>query len=377
MTKFSPYLLLIAGICSVAPVHAQVGGTPSAQGPGARVMPASANPDTIPFSLWNGLIVIQALFGDGVSEQAVLHTGLPICMVTPTLAAKKSMTSTGLIDVKLMDKSLRVAGIKPQMLRVDRFLLSNVAFGIMDVFDTLSNQTPLDAPTIWIGSSALDATSFMVDPRKMEVVFRPANAQPPPKCIRVPFTVREGRIYMEVTINGKQKFEAMLDTGAVATLIPTDTAKKLKLVPVTTALIEEKNGKKVSMCITRLEEVMLGKLHVKDIQAVYIAEPVKDGPDTDMAIIGNDLLLRYRFTIDYGRKEIDFEELPPIPVVKPVAPQPVKPEKKDDKQAAKKKDGKTNVPKGQEVIMPKLMYGPPEDKKSPPPLADTPPPPGP
>ena len=287
-----------------------------------------------------------------------------------------------MVDIKVMDRNIRVSGIKSQILRMDRFILSNVAFGICDIMETFSNQTLPNVPTMWIGNSAMEAMSITVDPRKSEIALRPANSQPPPKSIRVPFVMRDHRLYLEITVNAKQKFEALLDTGSVGTLIPADVAKKLKLTPISTAQVEEKNGKKVNMGIARLEEVALGKLHVKDIQALYITEPVKDGPDPDMAIIGNDLLLRYRFTIDYGRLEIYFEELPPMPVVKPMA-QPTKPpEKKSDKKTPKDgkepKDTKTgagisptvspNVKiDGKNVVVPTgPVYGPPLDKMIPP-----------
>ena len=356
------------------------GASTTNQNVGPRVMPSSTVPDTISFSLWHGLIVVDALFGDGIGEQGVLHTGLPVSMVSPILAAKKSMQTQGLVDIKVMDRNIRVPGIKPQLLRMDRFVIANVNFGICDVMGTMSNQTLENVPTVWIGNSALEALTFTVDPRKMEIALRPANSQPPPKCIRVPFVLRDHRLFMELTVNGKQKFEAILDTGSVGTLIPSDIAKKLKITPVTTAEVEEKNGKKVKMGIARLDEIMLGKLHVKDIQALYIVEPIKDGPDPDMAIIGNDLLLRYKFTIDYGKLEIYFEELPPLPVVKPTVPKPIIPEKKPEIKPDKGKTGSpvvnptigvpgaANVAKDPKASVPTVgpVYGPPIEKMNPP-----------
>ena len=69
-------------------------------------------------------------------------------------------------------------------------------------------------------------------------------------------------------------------------------------------------------------------------------------------------------------KEIAFEELPPIPVVKPVAPQPIKPEKRDEKKADKKSDkkldGKIDASKAVGAAKPKPILGPPIDKMTPP-----------
>jgi predicted aspartyl protease len=117
---------------------------------------------------------------------------------------------------------------------------------------------------------------------------------------------------MEIKVNEKKKVDALLDTGTVSTLLPESVAKELKLTPITTVDVKDNNGKPGKVGLVRLANVELGKLKVKDVHALYIAEGDPKGFDKELAIIGNDLLLRYKVTIDYGRHEVDFEELQPL-----------------------------------------------------------------
>jgi predicted aspartyl protease len=278
----------------------------------AKISVASTLPNTFPFDIWNGLIVVRALFGDGQPESAVLDTGLPLCLVTPELAAKRSLPAEGVKDFPFLDRSLRTSGMKPQLLRVDRVALTDVPFGIYNLFENMSAQTRTDVPAIWLGTSALAAFSITIDPRKQEITIRAAGSPPPPKSTRVPFTMKDGRIWMEIKVNEKKKVDALLDTGTVSTLLPESVAKELKLTPITTVDVKDNNGKPGKVGLVRLANVELGKLKVKDVHALYIAEGDPKGFDKELAIIGNDLLLRYKVTIDYGRHEVDFEELQPL-----------------------------------------------------------------
>jgi predicted aspartyl protease len=309
-----PLALLSLGAPSLA--QGALGTNPSAATTTttAHIAQGSTVPNTFPFDIWNGLIVVHALFGDGQPESAVLDTGLPLCLVTPELAAKRSLTGEGLKDFPFLDRSLRISGLKPQLLRVDRVALTNVPFGIYNLFEHLSAQTRTDVPAIWLGTSALEALAITIDPRKQEITIRAAGSPPPPKSTRVPFTMKDGRMWVEIKVNDKKKYDALLDTGTVSTLLPESAAKDLKLTPVSTVDVKDNNGKPGKVGMVRLANLEVGKLKVKDVHAIYVAEGDSKGFDKDLAIIGNDLLMRYKVTIDYGRHEIAFEDLP---VIKP------------------------------------------------------------
>ncbi len=277
----------------------------------AHVMQGSTIPDTFPYAIWQGLIVVPVMFGDGMPEQAVINTGMPNSVIVTSLAEKKNLRADGLSDVVLLDRTLRGSKIKPQLIRLDKFMVADVGFAICDIFSNISAQTVKDEPTVWLGNSALSATAITIDPRKMEITLRMANSPPPPKCTRVPFTIKDGRILVDVQI-GKEKYEAFVDTGSATSLLPLAVAKKCNSTLVTTADIVDNKGKPAKAAIIKLAEVNIGKLKTKDVQAIYVSEVAKGGYDQDYSVIGSDLLMRYKVTIDYGHKEMYFEDFPPL-----------------------------------------------------------------
>ncbi len=190
----------------------------------AHVMQGSTIPDTFPYAVWQGLIVVPVMFGDGTPEQAVINTGMPNSSITTSLASKKNIRADGLSDIVMLDRTLHGSKIKPQLIRLDKFMIADVSFAICDIFSNISAQTVKDEPTVWIGNSALSATAITIDPRKLEITLKPANSQPPPKCTKVPFTFKDGRIMVEVQI-GKERYDAVVDTGSATNLLPLAVAK--------------------------------------------------------------------------------------------------------------------------------------------------------
>jgi hypothetical protein len=357
--------LVVTGAGGISPAKAQVPAIPQGfgqpgSGPAAQIMRGSSITTVVPYEMWNGLIVVNALFGPGLPETAVINTGLPMCIVMPDLAAKKSMKVEGSHLVSVMDHSVRVGATPPQSIRIESLVLTGVPFGVFDLFTHLSGEKPAQVPPLWLGTSLLEALSITIDPQKQTLTLRPANSPPPPKSVSVPFNLRDGRIWIDVKINDKQNFEAMVDTGAVTTLLPASVAKTLALQPAETVEVVDPNGKPAKIGTARLPDLGIGKTHVKDVHALFVLEGDPAGFNKDFAIIGNDVLLRYRTTIDYGRKTIAFETLPPPPgekkdakpkadsVVPPVKPaekpaeKPKEPEKKP-KEGTEKKEEKPRV----------------------------------
>ncbi len=284
-----------------------------AQGAGSftagQLLQTSQMPDLIPFSVENGLIIVKAVVGDGLAESAIIDTGLPTCFIGPEYAAKRAMKPTGLRDAQILDRSVRVVGVPVQSVRINRVVISTVAFNMFDLFKHLSATPPKDAPLVWIGSSALAALSLTIDPQLQRLMLRPAGAPLPPNSTVVPFELKDGRIWIDVKVNGKKSFSALVDTGSVGTLLPASVAKALTLIPAATMPITHPDGKEGKVSAVELADLAIGGLKVTDVQAIYIEQGSKDGFDPEFGIIGNDVLLRYRITIDYAQKKIAFEKL--------------------------------------------------------------------
>lgn len=287
-----------------------------------QVVLLSSLPATVPFEDWNGLIVVKANLGEGAPMSAALHTGLPLCVIGPELAAKQFVRTEGVRDVPTLYGSLRASGAAPQSLRIGTLILKDVPCAVGDLFGHLSGQKRADAPPLWLGASALAAAVVTIDPRKQEVIFRPANSPLPRKATIVPFEIRDGRIVVEMKVNGKRTFPALVDTGVVGTLLPADAARDLKLPPAETLPVTHPNGKAAKVAAVDLKEVSIGGLKVNDVRAFYVAEGSVEGLDNEMGVLGNDILLRYRVTIHYGLRKIAFEKIADAPFKAAPAAQP-------------------------------------------------------
>jgi hypothetical protein len=363
-----PSLAALAVLALAGGADAQTPPAPTAGAVSeARVVPGSAPLSIVPYQDWNGLIVIQAILGDGLPERAVLDTGLPISCVTPAYAARRALTSSGQSkDVPILNRTVRLPLAQPQNLRLTQMGLSGVSLGIFGVFENFSARTQEDGPGLWLGTSTLLPLCITIDPAARHLQLRPANSPPPPKATRLPFALRDGRIWIDVQVNGKVKFEALVDTGAVSTLIPMKAARELALMPLYTADVTDSVGKQGKAAIVRLDELSLGGLKVKNVHAVHMEESAPEPGSHDLAVIGNDVLLRYRVTIDYGRRDISFEELAqPKPMETP-AGNPAPTDKNQEKGKPKKDAGKRDAAKEEKAKQPE-----------PPKPVDTPPPPAP
>lgn len=308
-----------------------------AGGAGAKIMPGSTVPCTVPFSLWNGMIIVSVVVGEGIPMPAVIDTGLPMSVVTPQHAAKKGLKPNGTREIEILDHKITIANSSAQTVRFERLAIAGVPFGICDLLNQLSGKQNTEGPAIWLGSSALEGLCVTIDPYRSEITIRPANSPLMGKATRVPFVLRDGRIWVDVTANDKQKFEAVVDTGAVATLVPPKVATALHLKSDSTLDMVDRNGKPAKVGVGKLDQLSLDKLAVKGVPVLFVTECDPKGVNQDIAVIGNDFLFRHRVTFDFGRKEIAFE---------PLAPDEVKQggSKKDKpkKTEAKKEDKKDN-----------------------------------
>jgi clan AA aspartic protease (TIGR02281 family) len=105
----------------------------------------------------------------------------------------------------------------------------------------------------------------------------------PNGTFRVPIKRRDGGIpVIEVTFNGRQRFEMLLDTGASATTISSKMAKKIGIdidrqISIATA------GGVVKAGISNVASVQAGGMVVKDINVIV-------SPHTTIGLLGQDFL---------------------------------------------------------------------------------------
>jgi hypothetical protein len=286
-----------------------------------RVSRGSVLPDTSAFEVANGIIVIKASVGPGMPQAAALDTSLPVCVVSPQVAARQGLKANGEQDVRGLFGAIRMASAPPQLVRIAHVVLDDVPVCVGDLLATMSGKPPSDAPEVWLGSSALAVLSFTIDPTAQTITFRAANAPLPRKAFTVPLEFIDGRPWVNVKANGKHAFRALICTSSMGTLLPAATGKALRAPVEATFPVAHQNGKQGRVTSVVLKELAIGKAKLHDVRALYLAEGDPGGVDPTLGIIGNDILMRYRVTIDYGRRVIAFEDLPePKPSPKPAKP---------------------------------------------------------
>lgn len=259
--------------------------------------------------MWNGMIVVKATVGEGIAQKAALHISLPLCLMTPQLAAQQRIASEGIRSLEGIYGTIRLAGVRPQMVRIQNIVLTGVPMGVLDLYAQLSSKAAPDAPMVWIGNSALAAFVITIDPQKQEIVFAPPNSPLPRRAAVVPFEIRDGRLWIEAKANDSRRFRAMLDTSAFLTLLPRGVGRDLQLSPSATLTTTFPDGKTGRVAMATLSELAVGDAKLKEMQALFLEGEETGGMDPEMGIIGNDFLLRYRVTIHYGQRKIAFEKI--------------------------------------------------------------------
>lgn len=291
-----------------------------------QIAPTTFLPISVHYELREGMPVVKAILGEAQQQDAVIATGLPLCLVAPDTAAKLFVKTSGVQDMSALYGKIQVSKADAQNLRVGAIAMSAVPFGVFDLAHYLSARATVDAPAVWIGNSGLGAFSVTIDPTKQEIVFNKANAPLPKKAILVPFELKDGRIWVQAKANGKKTFSALVDTTAVGTLLPAGIARSLNLPAATILTAMQPGGKESKVGVLELRELAIGDAKAGEVQAIYCADEKVDGFDADLGVIGCDLLMRYKVTIDYGRRVIAFEKLPnqaaPKPAGQIASPQP-------------------------------------------------------
>jgi predicted aspartyl protease len=107
-----------------------------------------------------------------------------------------------------------------------------------------------------------------------------------------------GTPIIEVTFNGKQRFEMIVDTGASGTVITQQVANALGVVPVGRAKANTVSSKSVEFPVGYLDSIEVGGVIVNQIPVVIA------GKDLETGLLGHDFFGNYDVTIK--RNTIEF-----------------------------------------------------------------------
>ena len=305
---------LIATLAMLAqPVHSQVqaGQTPFNRPASdiGQVALGSLLPATVPYTLSGGLIVIKASIGEGPQYNAALATSLPICIATPPLVSSQTLKANGTKDLPTIAGPVTAANLDPLVIHMGRLVLSGVPFGACDLLGAISKRGLTDGPAIWIGASALASVVTTIDPERKLVTFSAPSTPIPTSAIKVPFEVRDGRMYVKAKFGDKKEVDCLVDTTSSGTMLPIEVGKSLGLTPLATLETRDKANKPVKVAAVEVQQVSLGGAKMNDIQAIYVSEGDDIRSEPSVGILGSEALTKYRVTIHYGLRTLAFEPI--------------------------------------------------------------------
>ncbi len=113
-----------------------------------------------------------------------------------------------------------------------------------------------------------------------------------PGVVQVPIKRRSGGTpVVEVTLNGSEKFDMILDTGASGTVITQKMADKLGLTPNGTVKVDTASAKGVAFATSKLNSIAVNGLMANNLLVTI------GGPDLDIGLLGQNFFGDYDVTI--------------------------------------------------------------------------------
>lgn len=258
-------------------------------------------------------MVVDAFVNGNDRESFVLDTGLNADAIRPDDGARLQLADLKrTVRVDTLQTTHAAPEARLSSLRIGGMTVENMPAALLDVPALLSNTPHPDAPPGWLGAPFLSAFQVTFDFSSHTLILNPPNTRLPvvKGTVVVPLTLRDGRIWASVTAPGAGTFSALIDTGAVGTLLPGAIADKLKLKSEKSSVIRV-NGKDGKASTALAPRLRLGKAELKDVPVVFLAPDVPDGFDRSLGVLGMDFLSHYKIAISYSEKKMALYPLAP------------------------------------------------------------------
>lgn len=250
----------------------------------------------LPLRLVDGYPLVEAtLLGRRIS--LLLDTGAQAMLITPETAAALSLPLAGMTRIYGTGGSQEVPLVRLPGLRLGGAPMPDQTAPVA----TLPVALPSDPPLAGLlGASLLARFDLDLDvPGGTVSLAIPSDCPPPVTGTRLAMEVsRAGEPFVVVTING-QRLLALLDTGSRATLIRTETARRLGLdAPISANTARGVDGARHPLAHLRVR-LALGDEPPVDTPVSVTPLQLEHG---DM-LLGLDQMLRRRLWIGYARGE--------------------------------------------------------------------------
>jgi predicted aspartyl protease len=322
--RLSVYLFTVCLLVSSSRLGGQnTPGSPSAQQDPVSVPKNTLFPVSIPFIPWNGVPVIQTQLNGANQERFAVSTGLNVNTVSVEAYTRLQLQATNRqYRLNVLDTSTTATEARISSLQINMLKLADVSVVLTDVFAMLSPRPHPDAPTGWLGTPFLSAFSVIFDFAHNTIFLQdPKTPLPNEKgTVVVPFTRKDGRIWVKVSLPRAKAFDAVIDTGTVTTLIPTEVAEKLAITPLQIFPITKGNGREARAGLISLPKLNVGKLEATEVRAVFLAAEAQPPFDKTLGVLGMDFLKRYKMTLSFDKQKVAFTPLPAPETEEPEMP---------------------------------------------------------
>ncbi|MBX9940880.1 MAG: aspartyl protease family protein [Candidatus Obscuribacterales bacterium] len=276
-----------------------------------------AGPVTIPFDYVGNEILVRAKI-NGTSElKFILDTG-----ATQSILDKRFMKElSGLAQAATKPEdsiamttgagSIKADGVKFNTFTLGDMELKDVTCAVADLsgFETVQKEKPAGL----IGANVLKRFLVTVDYENGKVTFddpRKSKVADGAIIVNTKPSLGMSGLAVEGSFDGKQKVSFLLDTGAAFNNVSESRVKSLIPNPLyRTGQLKGLDGKLVETGSVKFNYLELDNLRIDG--PVFSVAPGKEGSQqtgiitsSDLAIIGNPLLSRYKVTFDYRNQRL-------------------------------------------------------------------------
>ena len=277
-----------------------------------KLPPNPGLPLTLNLGVWLGRPTVYIAV-NGRAERLGISTGLNANTISPTLTGLQIPDGKTKVRVDILDRELEAPETILESLEFGLVKLEKVPVAQVEVISQVSHNPHPDAPIGWLGTPFLSAFQVTLDIAHrvctLDKSIEKPTAKMPASAIVVPMTLRDGRIYVMMTLPKSKPFPAILDTGTVGTLIPASVGEKLKLPALETVKLGAIGGKEVVATLIQAPTVAVGKAECKSLRVAYLSADASPGFGRETAVLGLDFISRFRVVFNFAAKKITF--IPP------------------------------------------------------------------
>ncbi|MCX6378028.1 MAG: retroviral-like aspartic protease family protein [Armatimonadetes bacterium] len=277
--------------------------------PAPTLMQGSTLPTTLTATGWKGLLAVEVkINGAKQSEFFVMSTGMREGAIHPQIAQKYRIEQLGtVLSLFVMGRKQDAPVLPVKSFALNGVKVADISLGALDMAGQLSNRSASiqQAPVGWLGNSFLSLFQVTLDYANQQIYLEDPKAPFPksPEAIQIPFTFKDGRIWVKVNIAGAKPFQAVLDTGTVGTLIPMEVGKQLSTLGQKTISVKTKT-QRGAVIQTPIPSLRVGEVELHKVTGVFVSPDNPADMDTTFATLGVNFLRYFRTTINYAKQKI-------------------------------------------------------------------------